>query len=329
MPYKISEQDGKFCVVKSDTEEVVTCHPSHPEALAHLRALMANVPDATKAGAAISRQNMTRLQTMHDMAVSMGAQCDMGGPDTTPIGKAGACPHCGLPLVSSAKGEGIGGDEGAPVFATVKALGDRTLELKVAYGYDAHGERFSAKTDFDIENFPTPPVLYYHGYDEKGKPMGKPVVIGRTTKRENRDDGHYLTAKLRQNTYADKTWDAALKGQAVVSPGTAGHLRRKASDGELTYWPIVEISAWDYAEHRKPAHPHSVAIPVLKALYLAEGLDLPASLSKEPPEAAGDAASAESSQEEQPRTDISPDEVAQYIVTQVASAVLAKNMRTP
>jgi hypothetical protein len=308
---------------------------------------MSDTPEDTeaKAGAAINRANAARIQAMHDHACAMGAACDAGNAatDYTPIGKSLEALYSELDAVAkaidarealhetpaSAKGDDIPtADDAAPVFATVKALGDRTLELRVAYGYDAHGERFSAKTDFDIENFPTPPVLYYHGYDEKGKPMGKPVVIGRTTKRESRDDGHYLTAKLKNGQYADKTWDAALKGQAVVSPGTAGHLRRKASDGELTYWPIVEISAWDYAEHRKPAHPHSVAIPVLKALYLAEGLDLPASLSKEQPEAVGDTASAESSSVEQSPADISPDEAAQYIVTQVASAVLAKNMRT-
>jgi hypothetical protein len=256
MPYHIAERDDEYCVINETDNSIEKCHPTKAAAQAHLAALYANVPDATKAGARHSRQDQTMIQTMHDHAVSLGAQCDMGDG-------------------ASAKAGSLVYDDGEPVFATVKALGDRTLELKVAYGFDAHGERFSERTDFDIENFPTPPVLYYHGYDERGKPMGKPVVIGRTTKRENRGDGHYLTAKLRSNAHADKTWDAALKGQAVVSPGTAGHLRRKERDGELTYWPIVEISAWDYAEHRKQAHPHSIAIPVLKALYIEEGLTFP------------------------------------------------------
>lgn len=39
MPYKLE----KNCVVKSDTGEVVKCHPSHIQALAHLRALYINV----------------------------------------------------------------------------------------------------------------------------------------------------------------------------------------------------------------------------------------------------------------------------------------------
>jgi len=328
MPWSIVERDGKHCVMKDDTGETVTCHDTAEEARMHMAALYANEPNAkldealalltsadpaivAKAGAAISRSNMARLQAMHDHAVAMGAHCDTG-PDTTPIGaKAGA----------------LDIDDGADfVEASIKALGDRTLELRVAWGYDGHKERFHPeRTDFDLENFPTPPVAYYHGYTDQGKPAAKPIYIGKTIKRENRADGHYLTTKLNQKPEADRVWQAALAGKAAVSPGTAGHLRRKDADGTLTYWPIVEISAWDYADSRKQAHPQSVAFPVLKALYDEAGIDVPAVLDTAPPEAAGDAASAGVDRP----PDISEAEAARYIATQVASAVLAKHMRTP
>lgn len=42
MPYKLNGN----CVVKSDTGATVKCHDTHEQALAHLRALYANVPDA-------------------------------------------------------------------------------------------------------------------------------------------------------------------------------------------------------------------------------------------------------------------------------------------
>src|SRR5512143_1056106 len=42
MPYSLRGN----CVIKSDTGETVKCHDDHASALAHLRALMANVPDA-------------------------------------------------------------------------------------------------------------------------------------------------------------------------------------------------------------------------------------------------------------------------------------------
>ena len=195
------------------------------------------------------------------------------------------------PVNTAAKAGGLAAtDDAALVFASVKALGERTMELRVSWGYDGHQERFAAdRTDFDLENFPSPPVAYYHGYTEAGKPAPKPIYIGKTVKRENRADGHYLTVKLNQKPEADKVWAAALKGSAYVSPGTAGHLRRKDADGTLTYWPIVEISAWDGAPSRKQAHPASLGFPVLKALYDEAGLALPSPLDA-PPEAAGDAA---------------------------------------
>jgi len=164
---------------------------------------------------------------------------------------------------------------------SIKALADLRLEIKVAYGgpfagRDAQGEYFSARTDLDEEHYPTPPVTYYHGFNENGQPQGKPIFIGKTLKRENRADGHYLTAQLRAgNAYAERTYAAALKGEAVASPATAVHLRRKEADGHLAYWPIIEIAAWDYAPDRKPANPWSVARPALKAIYDEAGLTLP------------------------------------------------------
>ena len=137
-----------------------------------------------KAGATLNRQNRTRLQSMHDMAVEMGAQCG-DGVDYTPIGKADAvCPHCGVALGSTAKAGVLETEvsEATP-YASMKAIGDRLIEVKVAYyghknGRDSHGEYFSPRTDFDPENFPAPPLLYYHGFDANGKKMGKPAVTG-------------------------------------------------------------------------------------------------------------------------------------------------------
>jgi hypothetical protein len=195
------------------------------------------------------------------------------------------------PVSTSAKGLGIAANDPYAVYASVKALGDRTLELCIAWGKDGHGESFTPSTDFDLDNYPTPPVAYYHGYKADGKPSPKPIYIGKTIKRENRADGHYLTAKLNDKPEADLVWNAALKSNSAVSPGTAGHLIRKEKDGTLTYWPVVEISAWDYADSRKQAHPRSRAFPVLKSLYTEAGIALPSSI--QPPEVPGDGTSAD------------------------------------
>lgn len=223
-------------------------------------------------------------------------------------------------VANSAKAGTLAFDtDSSSVMASVKALGDRTLELRVAWGWDNHREQFlQGVTDFDLENFPTPPVAYYHGYDKKNKKSPKPIYIGRTIKRENRADGHYLIAKLNNKPEANAVWEAALAQKAVVSPATASHLIRKEADGTLTYWPIVEISAWDYADSRKQAHPQSRAFPVLKALYQEAGIPLPPSIDTgTPSETPGDGVSTVV-------PDITPDEAAPVIATEVVRVLLER-----
>lgn len=211
-------------------------------------------------------------------------------------------------------------DAATPHYASIKALADRQLEVKVSYyghkgGKDSHQEFFDADTDFAVEDFPAPPLLYYHGFDSNGKKMGKPITTGKFVSRRAGDDGHYLTYKLKNNKYADRQWDSALKGTCVVSPGTVGHLIRKAANGHLDYWPLAEVSAWDYAPNRAPANLHSVAAPILKALYVAEGLPLPAALDSSP-ETEGDSVSADA-----PRLSI--EEIGKIMAESAAAALLS------
>src|SRR3990167_10289600 len=76
MPYHLSE-DG-LCVMKDGDEEPVKCHPTHDEAVAHMRALMMNVPDAAKAG-----QDMMAQAKLHlDAAIKLH-QAHMDGTEPT------------------------------------------------------------------------------------------------------------------------------------------------------------------------------------------------------------------------------------------------------
>jgi hypothetical protein len=232
------------------------------------------------------------------------------------------------PVQASAKAGllNVGDLSTATPYASMKAIGDRLIEVKVAYyghkaGKDSHGEYFSPNTDFDSENFPAPPLLYYHGFDANGKKMGKPAVTGKFASRRAGGDGHYLTYKLKNTKFADLQWDSAQKGACVVSPGTIGHLIRKQPDGELTYWPLAEISAWDYAANRAPANLHSVAAPVLKALYLSEGLNPPTLIdtaASETPEAPGEGASG---QAHSGGDGISSDQAGSVIAAEIARAL--------
>jgi len=232
--------------------------------------LWADFVAASKAGARHNVHDREIIKRWHDRADELKTDMTELGAEVVELAAAKALTLDGGDSIT---------EYGAVV--SLKALPDMRLEIKVAYGgpfggKDAQGEYFSPKTDLDEEHYPHPPVTYYHGFDEQGKPKGKPLFIGKTLARENRADGHYLTTKLKSgNTYAERTYAAALRGEAVASPATAIHLRRKESDGHLTYWPIIEIAAWDYAPDRKPANPWSVARPALKAIYAEAGLILP------------------------------------------------------
>jgi hypothetical protein len=148
--------------------------------------------------------------------------------------------------------------------------------------------------------------------------MSKPIVIGTPLKRWTGTDGHYIRYQLKSNQFADRTWDDACKGEVPASPGTVGYLIRKAGDGELLYWPIAEVSAWDRAGGRKQAYRHSVATAVLKALYLEEGLTPPSALDtppERPHQAAGDAARVDA-------PPIDPSTAERIIAHEVAQMVL-------
>lgn len=395
MPWHISKQDDKFCIVKDDTDETVTCHDTMQQAKDHLAALYANEPSAAKSGRKISRANMTRIQQIADHAYAMGAKPP--APDSTPMGKADmsladrseavwsavqmqnmqaaneypyiediydsyviinigdTCYRADYSLSSdgavtlaardawveveevwqpvaaaAAKAGLLLQDSQATHYASIKALGDRRIEVLVSYyghknGKDSHGEYFSPRTDFAVEDFPTPPLLYYHGYDENNRKMSKPIVTGKMESRRNTPKGHALIYKLKSGKYADLQWESSLKGECVVSPGTVGHLIRPGENGELLYWPLAEVSAWDYSDKRKPANLHSVAAPILKALYLAEGLTLPTSIAtaNDPkPETPGDGVSAGD-----PHADVSPDEAARMVTSEIVAALLTRNKR--
>jgi F like protein len=56
MPWKVVARDDEFCVVKSDTGETVKCHPTEEQALAHQKALYANVDEEMTAATITAEQ---------------------------------------------------------------------------------------------------------------------------------------------------------------------------------------------------------------------------------------------------------------------------------
>lgn len=281
MPWKIENQEGKHCVVAEETGETVKCHDSEEDAKAHMQALYANTPDAaksmtftsggleysltvsdaTKAGARHSKLDQSALQTAHDALVAAGARCETPEPAAKATGLDMAYTTYNTPPLA------------------IKIAGE--MELDVCYmpysgqrgGKDADGQYFSPRTNEHAEKFPTPLVLYYHGYEERGKPAPMPIEIGKPTGKKWQDRaGRWLRVALEKgNQKAETVWASAQKGNARASSDSVAHLVRVADDGEILNWPFVGISVFETETGKRPANSYAFALPAAKAL----GINIP------------------------------------------------------
>lgn len=176
----------------------------------------------------------------------------------------------------------------------VKAVGDWELDvLGVPFGdpsnRDADGEYFAADTQFHAEKFGLPPTVYYHGYEDKGKPSGSPAYIGKAVGREVRSDGVWYRVVLdKASEYAKRVWEAAKQGAAFASSGSVAHLVRKARDGKILEWPVAELSIFDTANGKQPANRYAVALPVMKMMYAQAGISLPVDIEQPTQEASAE-----------------------------------------
>lgn len=170
-------------------------------------------------------------------------------------------------------------------YLAIKIGGDWQLEVNaIPFDVvDADGQWFAADTRLWDEHFPTPPVVYYHGYAPDRTPQGDPQVIGSIVSREKRADGVWVRVALdKTKELAKRVWDAAQRGMAAASSGSIAHLARlenqpyrKDKPGKITSWAFAELSLIDIGEGRAPANRYAVAVPVLKSVYEQAGLSLP------------------------------------------------------
>jgi hypothetical protein len=168
-------------------------------------------------------------------------------------------------------------------YTRIKAVDEWTLDvLSAPYGgpndgKDAHGEYFSANTDFyESDGAPLPLVAYYHGHAPDGTPQGAPDIIGRAVKawRDARGLWHRVVLD-KGKALAQRVWDAANAGTARASTGVAGYMARtNARTGEITHWLIGELSIWDAEGDRQPANQYAVASVAAKRLLKEAGFNL-------------------------------------------------------
>ncbi len=238
----------------------------------------------TKAGARHSKQDVilindsrVKLRDIDKNLVDLGAE-ESAEPDAN--APADNTPPTAAPM---AKAFALTAPtEGAFIIGAVKASGDWQLDvLAIPYGgpkngKDSDGQYFSTQTQLYEDKYPSPLVVYYHGYGPDGMPQGKPEIIGEIAKRWTDSAGRWVRVKLdRLSEWAQRVWAAAAKDKARASSGSIVHLVRVAADGLITHWPFAELSLFDTTETRQPANAYAVAIPVMKAAYLLAGKDLP------------------------------------------------------
>ena len=172
---------------------------------------------------------------------------------------------------------------------SIKAVGDGwEVDVLIApFGSendkDSDGEYFDATTKFHEDKYPSPPAVYYHGYDEPGRASASPQYIGKTVKRWVDSAGAWLRMQLdKTSEYAARVRDAVLAGTARASSGSAKHLTRRDANGHITEWPIVEASLFDMAGGKEPSNRYAVVLPAAKAIYESAGLEIPSGLTVEP-----------------------------------------------
>ena len=195
-------------------------------------------------------------------------------------------PNCRCQLIRVAKGSRAMNRIGIMEAGSVRALSDgqkRILEVLAApFGSptrkDKLGQFLSARTNFMITDGETRPLLYMHGFSPRGRRMKNPPAIGRATTMKTDEQGLWMRAELvpeGKSELADRTWKAALEGNARASTGSVNYLEdHDEHTGEVLCWPIAELSVFDAGEQRVPVSDDAVVLP-LRALYDQEGITLP------------------------------------------------------
>lgn len=190
---------------------------------------------------------------------------------------------------------------------------------------DADGEWFSADTKFHEDKYPTPPAVYYHGIGDES-----PRYLGRTVKRWADAAGHWLRVEFDHATeqaaeMARTLIAKARQGLVRASSGSLAHLVRRDPSGHLREWPLAEVSIFETDTGKRPANRYAVVVPVMKAIYDAAGLALPADIEPTPeaePEAGDEpAAKAEAAGELGDGEHVGDDTMTEEMDTKIGDAV--------
>lgn len=123
---------------------------------------------------------------------------------------------------------------------------------------DMSGEFFTAKTYFGPSDGNNADAMFHHGI-----PVGKSFVeladhLFAPIKTRKDDIGIWAEVVLNlADEYEEKVYQLAEAGKLGWSSGSAGHMVRKKSNGEIVRWPIAEGSLTP-----KPAEPRNRIVSI-------------------------------------------------------------------
>lgn len=108
-----------------------------------------------------------------------------------------------------------------------------------AQAKDTTGDYFTAKSELQLEDWPIKPVLYHHALDASVKT----TPVGKVDKTTVDDIGVWVEAQLdKRNRYASAIREMARKGTLGWSSGALPQGVKRARDGYLEKWPVIEFS---------------------------------------------------------------------------------------
>lgn len=298
MPYMIEKKENEFCVYKKGSDDKPTgdsfgCHPTEKEAQDQIAALYASEKSMSINEYVQVIRDKIRERLLPDKQEIVDIWVEEVYADYVITNENGE--YYKLPYIIDENQEIVLGEkqEVEKAWQTkseclyksshlfIKATGDWELDvLGIPFGNinnkDSDGEFFSEKTNLYLDKFSSPLIVYQHGYDKSVNgidQMPKPEIIGEAKSYSVDERGVWWRVALdKTNEYAKKIWEAAKNGLARASSGTVSHLMRKNPTGEITDWPVAEISLLDRIA---PANNYALALPVLKSHYQQAGKDLP------------------------------------------------------
>lgn len=194
--------------------------------------------EAVKIGARNSAADQARIQTIHDSAVGLGADCS-GEADSKSLAEVAE-----------------------PGRVYIKALTD---EHAIVAGYgivyggrDLVGETFTPDTDLWPDLVPAKVVLYDHTMGEVKHALGRVIEEVRNAR------GVWIEAQLERNRdYVEEILELVQAGALGWSSGSIGHLVQRSAGGIIKSWPVVE-----YSLTPTPAEPRTLGVQIIKALSI-------------------------------------------------------------